>query len=151
MIGELVRPYNRDVFNALHTMNPTKPPRPDGFNALFFQKYWDVVRDDLSSVVLRIPNNCQNPSKINRTYITLIPKVPHATCPSQFRPISLCNVAMKIVTKCIANRLKLVLPDLIDETQSAFVPGCLVTDNAIIAFEAFHYLEQKREERGTWL
>lgn len=51
---------------------------------------------------------------------------------------------MKIVTKCINNRLKVVVPSHITETQSAFVHGRLITDNALITFEAFHYLEKKK-------
>lgn len=53
---------------------------------------------------------------------------------------------MKIVTKTIANKLKLVLPDLISEQQNAFVPHRLITDNAIIAFEIFHYLKKKKKD-----
>lgn len=48
---------------------------------------------------------------------------------------------MKVVTKCIANRLKPLLTSLINPAQSAFVPGRLITDNAIQAFEIFHSLK----------
>lgn len=144
MVEDLIRPYTREeVLNALLAMSPTKTSGLDGFSALFFQKLWDVIGEDLSSIVLGILNDHQNPTDVNYTYITLIPKTSNAIYPSQFRPISLCNVTMKIVTKCIANRLKMVQPSLIDETQSAFVPDRLITENALIAFEAFHYLKHK--------
>ncbi|GJU09942.1 reverse transcriptase [Tanacetum coccineum] len=51
------------------------------------------------------------------------------------------------VNVVIANRLKGVLPTLIDETQSAFVTGRMITDNAIVAFEVFHWLKNKRSGR----
>jgi len=66
---------------------------------------------------------------------------------SDFWPISLCNVISKIILKTIANRLKLILPDIIGKYQSAFVPGRLITDNALLAFESFHWMRKKRRER----
>jgi len=66
---------------------------------------------------------------------------------SDFWPISLCNVISKIILKTIANRLKLILPDIIGKYQSAFVPGRLITDNALLAFESFHWMTKKRRER----
>ncbi|KAK3195456.1 hypothetical protein Dsin_026766 [Dipteronia sinensis] len=64
---------------------------------------------------------------------------------SHFRPISLCNVLYNIIAKAIANRLRLVLGDVISKTHRAFIPGRLITDNAIVGFECMHALKRKKK------
>ena len=84
------------------------------------------------------------PDGVNHTAIVLIPKVPHPKELKDFRPISLCNVVYKIVSKCLVNHLRPMLSDLISENQSAFVPGRLISDNSIIAFECIHHIQSMK-------
>ena len=104
-------------------MYPTKAHGLNGMYALFFQIFWHIIGDDVSNSILTILNNKASPEQFNQTFIALIPKIQDLTTPKDFRRISLCNAIFKIVTKTIANRLKVVLPFLIHETQSSFVPS----------------------------
>lgn len=60
------------------------------------------------------------------------------------RPISLCNVLYKIISNVLANRLKGILDEIICPSQSAFVPGHLISDNILVAYELSHYMRNKR-------
>ena len=133
-----------EVRNALHQMHPTKALGPDGMSPIFYQKYWNVVGHNVTNSVLQILNTGCMPNGWNETYICLIPKVSSPQKMSEYRPISLCNVLYKIVAKVLANRLKLILPEVISESQSAFVPGRQITDNVIAAFETMHSIDLRR-------
>ena len=79
--------------------------------------------------------------------VVLIPKVKNPNRIKDLRPISVCNIIYKLVSKVIANRLKLILPAIILENQNAFVPGRLITDNILVAYEVSHYLLNKKKGR----
>ncbi|XP_058783087.1 uncharacterized protein LOC131657739 [Vicia villosa] len=139
-----------EVKEAIFQMHPTKAPGPDGLPALFYQKYWNIVGQDIVFVALDVLNNQRDPADLNSTFIALIPKIKNPRAPHDFRPISLCNVVMKAVTKSIANRLKEFLPEVVSEEQSAFVKGRLITDNALIAMDCFHWMKNKKAgKKGT--
>jgi hypothetical protein len=152
MNTSLLQPYtSAEIREALFQMNPTKAPGPDGngMNALFYQKFWHIIGNDVTKAIIEFFQSGKMLKSINYTHIALIPKVKAPESMTQFRPISLCNVMYKIISKVLANRLKLVLNHVISGNQSAFVPERLITDNILVAFEALHYLKTKRKGRST--
>ena len=122
MNQNLIKEFTREeVVAALQQMHPTKAPSPDGMSTIFFQKYWDIVGNDVTCMVLNVLNSNMLIADINRTNIALIPKTKNPTKITEFRPISLSNVIYKIISKVLANQLKAILPQIISENQSAFL------------------------------
>ena len=72
------------------------------------------------------------------THITQLIKLGHHI-------ISLSNVVSRIVSKVLANRVKPILPNIIFNSQSAFVPNRLISDNTSVAYEMLHRLRNKRK------
>ena len=104
-----------------------------------------MVGDDVINAVLDFLNNGAMSPDVNVTQIVLIPKIKSPKKMSDFRPISLCNVIYKTISKVLANRLKQILPQLISPTQNAFVPGRLITDNILVAYEQLHAMHSRKK------
>ncbi|CAL2239107.1 unnamed protein product [Prunus armeniaca] len=146
----LLGTFNRlELEQALGQMYPTKAPGIDRMPALFYQRYWHIVGDSVSDTCLRILNGEGSVRYFNHTLIALISKITQPTRVTDFRPISLCTVLYKLVAKAFVNRLKMVLPEVISESQSAFVPGRHIIDNVMYAFEVVHHMKGPRSGNGA--
>ncbi|KAL0410662.1 UNVERIFIED_CONTAM: hypothetical protein Slati_3655900 [Sesamum latifolium] len=93
----------------------------DGFNALFYQRCWDVIQHDVFDVVEEFMSGTPMPKSFMATFIVFIPKVKNPDRWGDFRPISLCNTTNKIISKLLNERLKPWLTKLISPNQSGFV------------------------------
>ncbi|KAL5555663.1 hypothetical protein UlMin_037899 [Ulmus minor] len=127
-----------DVKEAVFQMAPTKSPGADGMSAIFYQSFWPIVGEEVTAACLGFTNRGLPLGNINETIITLLPKIKNPSRITEFRPISLCNVLYKIIAKMLANRLRKVMDKIVSEEQSAFIPGRLISDNAIIGMPPCH-------------
>ena len=133
-----------EIIQAIHQLGSLKAPGPDGIPAAFYQKFWTTVQHDVLHMVKAFFHSGFLLKSLNHTFITLIPKVPTPERVTQFRPISLCNVSYKIISKILVNRLKPLMDNLITPFQNAFIQGRQITDNIILAHEVFEYLKKKK-------
>ncbi|XP_048630058.1 uncharacterized protein LOC106373575 [Brassica napus] len=87
----------------------------------------------------------------NETHLRLIPKVTSPKSVADYRPIALCNVCYKVISKILTKRLQPLLESLIAETQSAFVPKRAISDNVLITHEILHYLKKSKAQRHCYM
>ena len=117
----------------------------------FYKKYWDTVGLDITRLVLGFLNKGECIQAIKNTNLVLIPKIKNPSTPKDYHPISLCNVSYKIISRVLANRLKVILPNIIDESRSAFVKGRMIYDNIMVAHESIHSMMNKNSGRMGWM
>ena len=119
-------------------MAPTTAPGPDGMSPIFHKSFQHIMGDDVTSIVLNALNSGIVHESLNSTFISLI-------------PINLCNVIYKLISKMLVNRLKLVLPNIVSDSQSAFLSGRLSTDNMLVAFDTLHNLKRKTQGKVGYM
>ena len=125
-------------------MSQGKSPSPDGFTSNLFHFFWDMIKEEVWAIVEESQKRKGVLKAFNAMFLSLIPKGEGTDTIGKFRPISLCNVIYKIVSKVIENRLKPLLPGLISPEQSGFVEGRQILDGIITVQESIHSLKCTR-------
>lgn len=146
---ELCRIPSRDeIKKVVFGMKSLKAPGPDGFPDLFYKHYWRVVGDQMVLATQSFFQNGWMLKSFNQTYISLIPKRNGACNFNQFRPIGLCNVCYKIITKILVSRLRPLLNRLVDPAQVAFVLNRWITESVDLAQEIVHSFKHMKKKKG---
>ncbi|KAL9671689.1 hypothetical protein QQ045_009259 [Rhodiola kirilowii] len=133
-----------DVFS----LGPLKSPGIDGFPAVFYQRHWESIKNHVVKEVKDFWATGHPDREINKTLIVLIPKKKEVVRVEDWRPISLCTVLIKIITKLIVQRLQPILSQVISCYQSAFVRGRIITDNLVVAHEIAYFLKSRRDDHS---
>lgn len=120
----------------LNPFKPLKAPGTYGIHPFFFQIYWTDTNSAVIVTCVNAFNTLEILEDINKTFVTLIPKVKHPQNITQYRSSSLCNTIYKTITKIIVNRMISFPNDIISPNQCSFIPWRRAIDNAIIIQKA---------------
>nr|XP_027068031.1 uncharacterized protein LOC113693644 [Coffea arabica] len=136
-------PDMAELKGVVFALDADSAPGPDGFGAGFYQACWDIIQSDLLEAVQAFFQGMRLPRSFTSTSIILLPKIAGAMQWKDFRPISLCNVCSKIISKLVSDRLGRVLPALVSQWQTGFVPGRGITDNILLTQELVADLDRR--------
>ena len=129
-----------EIFKALNTMPPKKTPGSDGLTKEFYLAFFDL----LGLRVLKCLNYAFSKGVLSasqrQAVITLIEKKGRdKRLIKNWRPITLLNVDAKVISKCLANRVKKVILSLISSDQAAYVPDRYIGESVRLTSDLLEY------------
>ena len=130
---------------ALKTMDKNKSPGNDGLPAKFYEAFWE----DISKLLVNALNCSYERGTLSisqrRGLIKLIPKKNSILSNlKNWRPLSFLNTDYKIASKAIANRLKKVLPTLINQDQTGFLKNKSISANIVLIEGMLRHTEREK-------
>jgi hypothetical protein len=117
-----------EVDEVVKDLPNDKSPGPDGFNNEILKSFWTIIADDIKSMIRDFFEEKINHESINSSFITLIPNTDNPSNASDFRPISLLNTVLKILTKLLANKLQKIILKLVHKNQYGFMKQRSIQD-----------------------
>jgi hypothetical protein len=140
----LEKPFSEEeIRNAVFESYASGAPGPDGLSFLFYQKNWDVIKNDFMALVRDFDSGNLNAARFNYTIVTLILKEPDAREMKKYRPISLGNYSLKIISKAITNRIAPIGDRIIAKNQTAFIKGRFILESVVAAQKLIHAVHSK--------
>lgn len=109
-----------------------KAPSLEGLQTIFYQSQWSIAGLALCDLIHMMEDNIGDIADVNETFIMFILKVDNVTFSKHMRPIGLCNVSYKVLTKVLAHSLKTVMETWLAPNQCSFVPQTYSSVNIII-------------------
>lgn len=120
----------------------------DGFPAIFYKQMWSTVGDEMVRAFTSFFHLGSMPKEVNSSLIVLIPKTSNPSSVNHYRPISLCDVVYKVISKLLVSKLRPLLDKIISPAQSAFIPNRWIVENQVIVQEILHSFKTRKTKPG---
>lgn len=142
---------SEEIHPTIKNIGAFKASGLNGFHAIFYKSQWVTMGDDFCRLIKGMFQNPRQIRELNETLLTLIPKVDSVITVKDFRrPIRLCNVSYKVITKIITQWLRGHMNSLVSPCQCSFIPKSHSSDNIVIVQEIFHSMRTKKGTKG-WM
>lgn len=136
-------PSREEIQSVVSLIGALKALGPDGMLAVFYQNFWGTVNEDICATIWHFFNTGNLLRQLNRSFLVLIPKMENPSHIKHLRPISLCNITYKVISKILTIRLKAVITKLISPFQATHIQ-----ENINISQEILHSMKSKRGRKG---
>ncbi|CAI8592318.1 unnamed protein product [Vicia faba] len=125
----------KEFDDALHGIGDLKAPGADGYSSKIFKSCWHIVKDDVVDAVKEFFEQDRLFIPFNQTVVTLVSKSEQATSVKDYRRIVGCTAFCKIISKALTVIMGKVLPSIVNLSQDAFIPGQVIHNHIMLAYE----------------
>nr|XP_025616965.1 uncharacterized protein LOC112709287 [Arachis hypogaea] len=139
-------PSANEIKESVWDCESSKAPGCDGYNMNFIKKCWGKIGTEFTAAVMDFFQSATVPRDSNVTWVALAPKFVGAREIKDLQPISMVGCVYKVISKVLVRRMRRVIPDLVGETQSAFVQGRKIHDGALITCKTVQWLKQRKKK-----
>lgn len=140
---------DEEKVRALRSMGSYKAPGPNGYQAIFFNSTWNVTGPAVLEFVRNLMHGGDIPMGAAEALLVLIPKETKPSSMKGFRPLSLCNIVYKLVSKVIVSRLKGAWRSLVFTYQASFNSGRQALDNVVLCQEFVHSMRHSKARKES--
>jgi hypothetical protein len=133
-----------EIKKSMFESYPDGAHGPDGITFRFYQKFWEVIKEDLLDMFSGFYHDKLDLYRLNFALITIIPKENDARVMSKFRPISLLNCSYKVFTKVLTNRIGVVADRIVASNQTTFIKGRYILESVVTAHEILHDMHHNK-------
>ncbi|KAJ9567792.1 LOW QUALITY PROTEIN: hypothetical protein OSB04_003758 [Centaurea solstitialis] len=137
---------SNEIKEAVWGCGGEKSPGPDRFSFTFIKKFWDVVGPDFIDATNHFAKNPYLNRGCNDSFIALIPKTKDPLSLGDYRPIHLIGCIGKVISKVLAERLKMVIDSVISPEQTAYVKGKSIVDGPLIVNEIISWAKRTKKK-----
>jgi hypothetical protein len=135
-----------EIRKAVFESYPDGAPGPDGISFMYYQHFWEEVKEDLIEMFDDFHNGTLDLYRLNFSLVIVIPKEKEARIINKYRSISLLNYSYKIFTKVLTNRIGRVIDRLVASNQTAFIKGRFILESVVTAHEVVHNVHQDKKK-----
>ncbi|KAJ4802650.1 RNA-directed DNA polymerase (reverse transcriptase)-related family protein [Rhynchospora pubera] len=132
------QPTDDEITKVVFSIHPDRACGPDGLNGRFVQHYWALFKPYLLHTVHAFFQTGKLEPILARSNVVLIPKKEDPKEVTDYRPISVCNLVYKVISKLLSARMRCLMSRLVGCNQCAFVPGRVISDNILLLREIMH-------------
>jgi hypothetical protein len=144
---EIMVPIKESELKSILTLfKRDKSLGPNGWTVEFYFHFFDLIKEDLLAPVESVRTGGCLVGSLNSTFIALIPELNKPLSFGDYRPISLCNLIYKIISKVIANCIKLFLSRALLPEQFEFLEGHEIHDAIGTTHECINSIKKKHKK-----